>query len=128
MFSCVSSVHLHKRMHSHTGCIWLALFHSVFSNASSNCLPESIQSHIGYTCLTFLQCVFSNVSLICLLERLFSHIDCTCLTFLHFLALSFESLYWRCFCLNDAVQALDPSPASIISCLLRNSPFKLRRN
>ena len=47
VFSIVSSNRLSERMHSHIGCICLALLHCVFSNVSSNRLHKTMHSHIA---------------------------------------------------------------------------------
>ena len=62
MFLNVSSNCLHRKKHTHIGCISLTFLHCAFSNGSSNYLPEKRHSHIGYIYLTFLHCAFSNVN------------------------------------------------------------------
>ena len=82
-FSYVSSSGLHKKMHSHIGCMCLIFLHCVFSKVSLNCWLERMQTHIGCICLPFLHCVFSNVSSKRLHKRMQNHIGCICLAFLH---------------------------------------------
>ena len=111
LLSSQDLTYCHKRMQSHTDCICLTFLHCVLSDVSSNSLLQKKQSHIGCICLTPPHCGIENGPLKCLPQK-------TCLTFLYCLFL------FHFF----VVQDFDPSPASKMCCLLRNSRSKLRKN
>ena len=75
----------------------LTFLHRVFSNVSSNCVHKRMHSHIGCICLTFLHCAFSNVSSKSLDQSRQSHTGCICLSFLHFVLLPMQVLFSSTF-------------------------------
>ena len=113
-YSNVSSNAMHKRMHTHIGCICMAFLPCVFSNATSNGVFWKLHKHRDGICLAFLHCVFSNASSNLLPERMHVHTCYICMIFL------------RCVFSNVSSKRLREEMHSYTGCIFSTVCFHMR--